>query len=956
MPRTSQELQCGERIEKYTDLTAMSASNAPPYAKRTLRVIQSESDDGSTEYKRQVHKLSTSRLHTLATQMSYRLDEGYGRCTYHVGVEDDGCHSVLDYSAVSESAWVLESIARSLNAIVLERKMIQNEIEMGEDGNLKLVDNINDVLVVEEPPVLGRGSDGFNGEDEKEEKSCGEDEEVRKKKTLAKLSATDEAYTRCELTIQRVETHLLDPSPLSLSSLSRGSSFAEGFNGAEATTLNNLERLKLHSSPSSTSCRKEESKFSGESVTNKELNDTHHIVNSVEETLTTRNIRVAVVGNVDAGKSTLIGTLTTSFLDDGRGSSRTSIMKHRHEIESGRTSTYSSHLLGFRHSGEPIAGRDKIRANKMKSEDEMLVVEEPPVLGRGSDGFNGEDEKEEKSCGEDEEVRKKKTLAKLSATDEAYTRCELTIQRVETHLLDPSPLSLSSLSRGSSFAEGFNGAEATTLNNLERLKLHSSPSSTSCRKEESKFSGESVTNKELNDTHHIVNSVEETLTTRNIRVAVVGNVDAGKSTLIGTLTTSFLDDGRGSSRTSIMKHRHEIESGRTSTYSSHLLGFRHSGEPIAGRDKIRANKMKSEDEIARESYRIVTLMDLAGHEKYLKTTIHGVSSGFADYSIVLVNSRHPPTHMTQHHINLCCSFGIPIIVVFTKIDGCPEHALSTSKNELAKMLKSPEVGRRPFAIKTEQDIVTSMGKLHTLAPTIDISCVTGEGLNLLRKMLFSLPKRRRHEKKVDRPFEFLVEDIFHNVPGVGSVVSGFVNAGELTVGSHCNVYVGPTNDGTFLKTVAKSAHVARINTSHITAGQSACLAFSLNKELRKKLRRGMVVLQETPTATQEFDAEICVLKGEGTTIRRSYQAYVHILNVRQSAFARDIEIVNNNALGLPPNHNAKEDAEGVVLRPGSRAKVRFEFAQRPEYIRPGMRMLFRDGRVRGVGIVTGIPQ
>ena len=26
-----------------------------------------------------------------------------------------------------------------------------------------------------------------------------------------------------------------------------------------------------------------------------------------------------------------------------------------------------------------------------------------------------------------------------------------------------------------------------------------------------------------------------------------------------------------------------------------------------------------------------------------------------------------------------------------------------------------------------------------------------------------------------------------------------------------------------------------------------------------------------------------------------------------------------------------------------------------EYIRVGMRMLFRDGRVRGVGIVTGIP-
>lgn len=273
------------------------------------------------------------------------------------------------------------------------------------------------------------------------------------------------------------------------------------------------------------------------------------------------------------------------------------------------------------------------------------------------------------------------------------------------------------------------------------------------------------------------------------------------------------------------------------------------------------------------------------------------------------------------------------------------------------MLKSPEVGKRPFAVRTETDVTTVMDKLHTLAPMIETSCVTGDGIDLLQKMLFTLPKRRRHEKKANRKFEFLVEDIF-NVPGVGGVVSGFVNAGELTVGVNCNVYVGPIDDGTFMKTVAKSAQIARINTSHITAGQSACIAFSLNKDMRKKLRRGMVVVQENPTCTREFDAEICVLKGEATTIRRSYQAYVHILNVRQSAFARHIEIMNSTSTGLPPsllNANVDED-NGIVLRPGSRAKVRFEFAQRPEYIRPGMRMLFRDGRVRGVGIITSIPK
>jgi len=455
--------------------------------------------------------------------------------------------------------------------------------------------------------------------------------------------------------------------------------------------------------------------------------------------------------------------------------------------------------------------------------------------------------------------------------------------------------------------------------------------------------------------------VTETLSARNIRVAVVGNVDAGKSTLIGTLTSSTLDDGRGRSRTTIMKHRHEIESGRTSTASSHLLGFRHNGDPIAGRDTIRGgpNKRKSEDEVARESYKIVTLLDLAGHEKYLKTTIHGVSSGMSDYSLILVNARHPPTHMTQHHLNLCCSFGIPTIIVFTKIDNCPEHAMKSSKEELVKLLRAPDVGRKPFVIKKEADITTCMDKLHTLAPMMDVSCVTGEGLNLLRKLLFSLPKRRRHELKANRSFEFLVEDLF-NVPGVGSVLSGFVNAGELTVGSNAHIHVGPLDDGSFIKCVAKSAQIARINTTHITSGQSACIALALKKEERSKLRRGMVVLQENPSATKEFEAEICVLKGEGTTIRKSYQAYVHILNVRQTAFAKSIEIVNHNAnTGLPPSHLHRahnDDEDGIVLRPGSRAKVHFEFAQRPEYIRPGMRMLFRDGRVRGVGIITRIPE
>jgi len=594
-------------------------------------------------------------------------------------------------------------------------------------------------------------------------------------------------------------------------------------------------------------------------------------------------------------------------------------------------------------------------------------------------------------CGNKKNADDDKVMYTLEENDEeklkkiekyAPTRCEMTIQRIETHVIASAPRSLSQLSKAIneiqySFLEDDDVA-ATNANTSVEGQSMKGKDMTKVNVSPEKLVPPLVEEKKSQDFDEYYDEeksgVEETLSSRNIRVAVVGNVDAGKSTLIGALTTSSLDDGRGKCRTSIMKHRHEIESGRTSTVTSHLLGFQSSGERIAGRDTIRGNTRKSEDAIARESDRIITLMDLAGHEKYFKSTIHGVSSGMADYALILVNSRHPPTHMTQHHLHLCCSFGIPVIVVFTKIDNCPEHAFQHSRKEVIKLLRAPDVHKQPFQIKEVNDIATCIGKLQFLAPLVDISCVTGEGLDILSQLLFTLPRRRKHESKVNRNFEFLIEDIF-NVPGVGSVTSGFVNAGEFTITANSNnnhVFVGPLDDGKFMKTFVKSAHIARIPTTHVTSGQNACLALSLSKEARKHLRRGMVILKDViPSATRTFDAEICVLKGEGTTIRKSYQAYVHILNVRQSCFARQIELVNSNTStasksDVKPiisnyNHAASiEDDEetgdaNIVLRPGCRAKVRFEFAKRPEYIRPGMRMLFRDGRVRGVGIITGIP-
>jgi GTPase len=59
--------------------------------------------------------------------------------------------------------------------------------------------------------------------------------------------------------------------------------------------------------------------------------------------------RIAVVGNVDAGKSTMLGVLVKGGLDDGRGKARVNLFRHKHEIESGRTSSVGMEIMGLDH-------------------------------------------------------------------------------------------------------------------------------------------------------------------------------------------------------------------------------------------------------------------------------------------------------------------------------------------------------------------------------------------------------------------------------------------------------------------------------------------------------------------------------------------------------------------------------------------------------------------------------
>jgi elongation factor 1-alpha len=231
---------------------------------------------------------------------------------------------------------------------------------------------------------------------------------------------------------------------------------------------------------------------------------------------------------------------------------------------------------------------------------------------------------------------------------------------------------------------------------------------------------------------------------REVRCAVVGGPGVGKSTLIACLTTGCRDDGSGSARFRVFKHRHEIESGATSSIGHHILGFDDGGNvtnwslkdsaagaPLtfhacsAAADVLTTNLAPAEL-LARSSH-IVSVLDLAGDIRYMRTTIAGLLGAQPDVLCVLVSVKRAtdvaseartassgpdvrsPTHTPTlerprgrtassgarlsgsdgddavlddaacDHLLLAASLGLPLVVILSQIDGVSMAQLEATR-------------------------------------------------------------------------------------------------------------------------------------------------------------------------------------------------------------------------------------------------------------------------------------
>ncbi|KAK3046633.1 hypothetical protein LTR09_011915 [Extremus antarcticus] len=428
-------------------------------------------------------------------------------------------------------------------------------------------------------------------------------------------------------------------------------------------------------------------------------------------------------------------------------------------------------------------------------------------------------------------------------------------------------------------------------------------------------------------------TIDDTIETR---IAVVGNVDAGKSTLLGVLVKGGLDDGRGKARVNLFRHKHEMESGRTSSVGMEIMGFDTKGEVVVS--GVPGRKL-SWEEIGKRSAKVISFTDLAGHERYLRTTVFGLLSSEPNYCLLMVAANNGLIGMSKEHLGIALALNVPVMVIVTKIDICPPHILQETVTQLTKILKSPGARKIPIFIKNREECINTATQFvsQRICPIFQVSNVTGESLDLVREFLNILPHHGKYD--VDAPFEFHVNDTF-SVPFVGTVVSGVVKSGVIHAGD--TVLVGPDSLGQFATTTIRSIERKRISVPACSAGQSA--SFALRRVRRKDVRKGMVVLlaksdtnpnaiAPQPKVYREFVAEVLILS-HATTIRTKYQAMLHVGPVSQTCAIIDID--------------------RAYIRTGDRATVAFRFVQRPEFLAVGDRILFREGRTKGLGIVKQV--
>ncbi|KAF2500088.1 hypothetical protein BU16DRAFT_452978 [Lophium mytilinum] len=301
-----------------------------------------------------------------------------------------------------------------------------------------------------------------------------------------------------------------------------------------------------------------------------------------------------------------------------------------------------------------------------------------------------------------------------------------------------------------------------------------------------------------------------------LRVSLTGATMSGKSSLLGCLSTATFDNGRGKSRLSLLKHRHEIASGMTSSVTQELIGYCDSTAEDGAANCFKVvnyacGNVSSWTDIhaASESGRLVFLSDSAGHPRYRRTTVRGLVGWAPHWTVLCIpadNSEDTSgkvgstpssqdvlglaaadVDLSQAHLELCLNLNLPLVVVITKLDLATKNGLRQTLSSLLSALKA--AGRKP-SILSDASTVVDEADLHvvsskdladayktaravtaspTTVPIVLTSAVNGTGISKLHALLHELPL----------PLPVMPPPPSHSVDNTGKLPSALFHVEEI---------------------------------------------------------------------------------------------------------------------------------------------------------------------------------
>lgn len=343
----------------------------------------------------------------------------------------------------------------------------------------------------------------------------------------------------------------------------------------------------------------------------------------------------------------------------------------------------------------------------------------------------------------------------------------------------------------------------------------------------------------------------ESFKIKELNVVFVGPTQHGKTTTISHLVYGQKDDGTGYARKLIFRHEHEKISGSTSSIKKEIVGLC-KGMLV----NYNVGIGNSWEDIVDMSDKIITLIDLPGNLKYFKSTFFGLSTYNIDGIVIVVDSsklNENSTNEINFYKSYAKEFGISYIVL--NID---------DSNETNKIDNN-----------------------------IQFSNVTGKGLTELIAFLNAVEKKHDDTiTNVDADSLFCISEMYC-VPDVGTIFSGIMKSGLLSIGEM--VYL--TDGTTYFRTKIKSIQRKQIDSKTLYTGENGAMQLDFDANIIPEATKHMII---TTTQYMTYNTFVFDVLSENAIFINGQKCVMFVDNIISTVI---IEVCENSVIVLHSTNN-----------------------------------------------------